>query len=78
MNGHIFLWRQVVPQETKQNSYEIHGTKHTILALSVPDIGHLAFVIELIYTLQWVTLNESVFVQIQNSLRSCDSHMTKP
>ena len=38
VKGHFVIWKQVVPQ----------GTKHTILALCVLCIGHLAFVIELI------------------------------
>ena len=42
-----------MPQRTKLNPCEIIGTRHTILSLCVPSIGHLAFVIELIWTLQW-------------------------
>ena len=49
-----------------------------MLALSMPNNRHLAFVTELILILQWVTLNESVFVLVQNSHRSCANHMTKP
>ena len=76
--GHLFLWRQVVPQRTRLNPYEIIGTKYSILGMSVTGIRHLAHVIELIWTLQWVTLNESVIVLTQISPRSCGNHMTKP
>ena len=78
IQGHFFLCRQVVPQRTKLNPYEIMGTKYSILDLCVSSIGHLALVIELIWALQWVTLDESVIVQTQNSPRSCGNHMTKP
>ena len=67
-----------MPQRTKLNPWKNRITKHTILALSVHDTGHSVPVVELIWTLQWVTLNESVFVLTQYLLSSHDNCMTKP
>ena len=67
-----------MPQITNLNLWEFHPTGHTLLTTFLHDIRHLALGMGLIYTLQWVTLTESVFVLTQNSPSSCDNHMTKP
>ena len=66
-----------MPQETKLNPWEFHSTKKTLLATFVPNTGHLDHGAELIYTLQWVLLDESVFVLTQKSPSSCHNHITK-
>ena len=62
--------------ETK--SMRIIVTNKILLATVILNIRHLDYDTELILTLQWVTLNEPVFVLTQYSPRSCDNHMIKP
>ena len=55
-----------MPWRTKLNPQEIILRKNTILTTFVRDTGQLDLCTELIQPLQWVTLDESVFVLIQN------------
>ena len=60
--GQILLVGQVTAQRTKVNSWEIQVTKLGILSFVWLNDKHLPSFVDLILTLEWVPLDQSVFL----------------
>ena len=60
--GQILLVGQITVQRTKVNSWEIQVTKLDILSFVIPSDRHSTFFVDLILTLEWVPLSQSVFL----------------
>ena len=52
---------QIIAHRTKLNPWEFVATKVCIMSLVVPNTKHLASIVDLILTLGWDPLGESVF-----------------
>ncbi len=52
---------QIIAHRTKLNPWEFVATKVCIMSLVVPNIKHVASIVNLILTLGWDTLGESNF-----------------
>ncbi len=55
---------QIIAHRTKLNPWEFVATKVCIMSLVVPNIKHVASIVNLILTLGWDTLGESFFIFI--------------
>ena len=53
---------QIIAHRTKLNPWEFVATKVCIMSLVVPNIKHVASIVNLILTLGWDTLSESFFI----------------
>jgi len=60
--GQILLVGQITAQGTKINSWEIMVTKLGILSFVVPNSKYSTCFVDLILTLEWVPLDQSVFL----------------
>jgi len=63
--GNFFLARLIVAQIAKLNSWKFLVTKQSIMALFAPNVKTLAPCVDLIQHLQWLPLDEPVFVLSQ-------------
>src|SRR5258708_9605240 len=62
--GQILLVGHIIAHRTKLNPWEFVATKVDITSFVVPNIKHVASIVNLILTLGWDPLGESVFLQV--------------